>query len=393
MKRRCQAYLTIVSAVVLSLVPAARAEDRTISGALISRAHPPAAAIEVNLPPGTASPSVRIGAFTSNHRQARQESANIDIQWRGARLVDQVFANDTSRTETGNSSGGAYRISQLTWHTEFPAIAIDVVDPSTSPAGLAGLEFWIGGSPLGLGTSRPMEDLDWLPFGAEEDLQYPVYTDDQGYSFRTLSPKTSLDWAGGLNFHAQSSVNSGSASLWPQLRTGLGLQLIAQQWTAQGAQGAYSDMTLFDTPVEWPNDTLAVRLGHGSLSPYLSAGARWQRGPVALDVDTRAGLAASFAGDRHEQRDLDIQYLGMGWHVGLEARAAVVLSDQADFYMGGEFQRTTTYGLWRRNHWHRGSTEYPEGKTVQWLRWSPNSSHIDTHAQDWSVSMGLSFKY
>ena len=393
MQSRYQSFGTIVSAAVVALTPAAWAQERPALGPLSQRALTPGAAIVVNLPPSTNNPPARALVLASDRQPARQESANIDLQWRGTRLVDQVFANDVLRPETGESNPEAHRISQLTWAAEFPAVAIDVLDPSTNLTGGAGLEFWIGGSPLGLGTSQAMEDLDWLVYGTDNDLQYPDYSDAQGYSFRTLSPNTSLDWAGGLNFHTQSSANPRAQSPRRHLRTGLGLQLNAQQWTARGAKGAYSDMELFDTPVDLPNDTLAVRLGYGSLSPYFSAGFLWQQGPIRLDIDTRAGLAATFTGDRHEQRDLDIQSLGVGWHLGIETRVAVALNDQADFHLGGEFQRTTSYGLWRRNHWHIGSSEYPAGRTVQWLRWLPNSSHIDTHAHDWSISMGLSFKF
>ena len=393
MRRRFESFQTIVSAVVIALTPAALAEERPALGPLTPRALTPGAAIIVKLPPSANNPQASALVLRSDRQPTRQESANIDLQWRGTRLVDQVFANDVLRTETGNPNQKAYRISQLTWAAEYPSIAIDLLDPYTNPAEQTGLEFWIGGSPLGLGNSQAMEDLDWLAFGAQGDVQYPNYSDAQGYSFRTLSPNTSLDWAGGLNFHTRGSANLGVQRPRRHLRTGLGLQLVAQQWTARGAQGAYSDLELFDTPVDWPNDTLAVRLGYGSMSPYFSAGFMWQQGPIGLDVDAQAGLAATFTGDRHEQRDLDIQSLGVGWHLGLETRAAIALNDQADFHIGGEFQRSTSYGLWRRNHWHLGSSEYPAGKTVQWLRWSPNSSHIDTHAHDWSVSMGLSFKF
>ena len=185
------------SAVVVALTPAAWAEERPALGPLSQRALTPGAAIIVSLPPSASNPPARALVLTSDRQPARQESANIDLQWRGTRLVDQVFANDVLRPEAGDSNPEAHRISQLTWAAEFPAVAIDVLDPYKNSAAQTGLEFWIGGSPLGLGNSQAMEDLDWLAYGADNDLQYPNYSDAQGYSFRTLSPNTSLDWAGG----------------------------------------------------------------------------------------------------------------------------------------------------------------------------------------------------
>lgn len=394
MGRRFKPFLGILFAAMASMVsikPLAWAQYPMAPGSMI-----PSAAVVLDLSPDVHGGQSNTLAIVPDRPIGREESANIDLQWRGLRLVDQVFANDTSRTEAGNPGGQAHRISQLTWDATFPAVAIDILDLTTDVANGTdhnGIAFWIGGSGLGLGNSKPMEDLDWLTYGPSADMRYPDYGEEDGYSFRTLSPNTSLDWAGGLDLHRHSTVNPGARGSWPRILSGVGLQMDAQQWSARGAEGAYSDVSLFDTPVDLPNDILAVTLAHWSLAPYVSVGGIWQQGPATFDIESRAGLATTFTHDQHGQRDLDIQAFGMGWHAGLESRASFVLGDQADIYLAGEVQRTSSYGLWRRNHWQTGSAEHPTGETVQWLRWQTSSSHIDTHVTQWSFSTGVSLKF
>ena len=151
------------------------------------------------------------GALQAAEQISKSDPPNhglgLKLKWRNHRLFEQVFSNRSDLVADANSSGQLLKISELRWASSYPAVVIDLDQLSDSGGHTNGVRLWLGSEAFG--SSDPMVALDWVAYGEAQNLTYPNYNNDEGYTFLTLSPDTRLDWAGGIDIQNRSFVSVG----------------------------------------------------------------------------------------------------------------------------------------------------------------------------------------
>lgn len=224
---------------------------------------------------------------------------------------------------------GNHRLSQLIWQSTAPVLR----------AGF-GVNFNNGwtvkaNGTAALGGDSHMEDYDWIPYGPSNSIA-PGSDWDQ-WTHRSVHPDTRLDYYVDIDAAVGYDVFH-----TPEFTANInvGLKYTDVKWTASGGTGLYSGTAFRDTPMTFPD---SPGIDYNQKWPILFAGldTEYRSGAFSLGLDARAGVTfKATAPDNHYLRNLRfVDNLQPAPVLSLRARAAYAISDTAELFVAGQYDR------------------------------------------------------